>query len=91
MTPHDTRYRTGLKGQFAFLRTFKENALRIFRIFEPFAKGFIDVEKSIFFAGTRCAGMGRAFSQCASQRCVHHERVLRQRDGVSRASALALV
>jgi len=37
MTPHDTRYQTGLKTLFAFLRAFNENAVRIFGKFESFA------------------------------------------------------
>jgi hypothetical protein len=37
MTPHDTRYQTGLKTLFAFLRAFNENAVQIFGKFESFA------------------------------------------------------
>jgi hypothetical protein len=47
-----------LKRLFAFLRTFKANAWRIFGKFEAFAKGFVDVEKLRFSAEKRGTGTG---------------------------------
>jgi hypothetical protein len=80
-----------LKSLLGFLCRFEENAAEIFRKFEAFAKGFIDVENLRFSVGFRCAVMGRVRSGARPQPDVHHDRAARRGDTARFRIALALV
>jgi hypothetical protein len=80
-----------LNGLFGFLRTFKANAAEIFRKFESFAEGFVDVENIRFSMCFRRPITGRGSFGARFQPVIHYDLPQFHRATGAAPWALALV